>query len=206
MRQFVALAVVTVVAGFASADGLIPPPKGKKFVSVSYDVSVSKDVKGYVFVIATISGSGRPGSQTTTYGKVELDEKKAAVMPAPTGRFGHTALMAVPEDAAKEYKTEKELFDALKEKKVKGVQTLNLSSQGTVDEKVKENKVTWTYTVTGVDDKGMKTTVSGDGYEEPKKPGEKKPLAFAEPGYLIGGVALALSVTLGGLWLVRRKR
>jgi hypothetical protein len=202
MRQFVALAVLAAVA---SADGLIPPPKGKKFVSVSYEVLASKDVKGYVFVIATTSG-GRPGSQTTTYGKVELDEKKAAAMPIPTGRFGYTALMAVPEEAAKEYKTDKDLFDALKEKKVKGVQTLNLSTQGTVDEKVKENKVTWTYTVTGVDDKGVKTTVSGEGYEEPKKRGEKKPLAFAEPGYLIGGLAAAVGVTAGGLWLVRRRK
>jgi len=203
MRPFAALAVVAIVAGFAAADGLVPPPKGKKFVSASYEVLLGKDVKGYVFVTAATTG-GRPGSQRTTYGKVELDEKKAAAMPSPSGRFGTTTLIAVPEDAAKEYKTDQELFDALKDKKVKGVQSVRMLKQETVDEKVKGDKVTWTHTVTGIDDKGIKTTVSGDGYEEPKK--EEKKLALAEPGYLVGGLAAALAVTFGGLWLVRRRK
>lgn len=203
MRQIVALAVVTVVAGFASADGLAPPPKGKKFVSVTHEVLAGKDLKGYVFIQQI--AKGRFGANSFTFSKVELDEKKATTVPVPA-QHGYASLLAVPEDAAKEYKTDKELFAALEGKKVKGVQSINFSNLEAVDEKVKESKVTWTYTVTGVDDKGIKTTVSGEGYEEPKKKGEKKPLALAEPGYLIGGLAAAVAVTLGGLWLVRRKK
>ena len=43
--------------------------------------------------------------------------------------------------------------------------------------------------------------------KEPKsEKEEKKKLVFAEPGYLIGGIAAAVAVALGGLWLVRRKK
>lgn len=203
MRLLVALAVVAVVAGFASADGLAPPPKGKKFVSVTHEVLAGKDLKGYVFVQRI--AEGRFGAVSFTFSKAELDEKKAMTVPVPA-KYGNASLLAVPEDAAKEYKTDKELFTALEGKKVKGVQSINFSHLEAVDEKVKGDKVTWTYTVTEVDDKGIKTTVSGEGYEEPKKKSEKKPLAFAEPGYLIGGLAAAVAVTLGGLWLVRRKK
>lgn len=203
MRFVASVLVLAVAAGVASADGLVPPPKGKKFVSVTGEVLIGKDVKGYVFVQKAGTG-GRPGSAKHTLSKVELDEKKPLALPIPTGRFGYVILLAVPEDAAKEYKTEKELFEALDKKAVKGVQQISISSQQmAVDEKVKENKVTWTYTITGVDEKGIKATVTGDGYEEPKK---DKPLALAEPGYLVGGVAAALAVTFGGLWLVRRRK
>lgn len=203
MRPLAVLAVVAVAAGFASADGLAPPPKGKKFVTVTHEVLSSKDVTGYVFVQQV--AQGRFGSYSSTFSKVSLDEKKAMTVPVPAAN-GYATLLAVPEDAAKEYKTDKELFAALEGKKVKGVQSIRFLHQETVDEKVKENKVTWAYTVTGVDDKGIKTTVSGEGYEEPKKRGEKEPQAFAEPGYLIGGVAVAVAVAFGGVWLVRRRK
>jgi hypothetical protein len=204
MRFVASLFVLAVAVGVASADGLVPPPKGKKYVSVTGEVLAGKGVKGYVFVQRTASGGGRPGtSPTLTFGKVVLDEKKAWAVPAAVGKFGSVSLLAVPEDAAKEYKTDEELFDALEKKAVKGVQQLAFTSRATVDEKVKGNKVTWTWTVTGVDEKGIQATVSGDGYEDPKK---DKPLAFSEPGYLVGGIAAALAVTFGGLWLVRRRR
>mgnify|MGYP001806601241 CR=1 FL=1 len=203
MRQLAALVILTAVAaGFASADGLAPPPKGKKFVTVTHEVLAGKDLKGYVFVQQV--AQGRFGAYSFTFSKVALDEKKAMTVSVPGAR-GYASLLAVPEDAAKEFKTDKELFAALEGKKVMGVQSIRFLDLEAVDEKVKESKVTWTYTVTGVDDKGIKTTVSGTGYAEPKKPGEKEPQAFAEPGYLIGGIAAALAVTLGGLWLVRRR-
>jgi hypothetical protein len=142
---------------------------------------------------------------------VALDEKKAVTLASPTDRirpnaqYGMTTLIAVPDDAAKEYKTDKDLFDALRDKKVKGLQSIRLMRQVAVDEKVPEKTLTWTYTITGIDDKGIKTEVKGEGYEEPTKK-EKKPISFTEPGYLIGGTAVALCVTFGGLWLVRRKK
>lgn len=206
-RFLAALLLAAVAASFARADvPPPPPPKGKKYVDVTNEVLAGKDLKGYVFVQRATSGF--PGSQTFTFGKVELDEKKAAAMPAPTGKFGSVALLAVPEDAAKEFKTDKELFEALEKKKVKGVQEVSFTTKATVDDKIKENAVKWTYTVTVVDAKGIQAKISGEGYEEPKTPDEKKdkPLAFTEPGYWVAGLAAALGVTAGGLWLVRRGR
>ena len=53
----------------------------------------------------------------------------------------------------------------------------------------------------------VQTRISGEGYEEPKADDKKdKSLAGIEPGYLIGGIAAAVAVMLGGLWLVRRRR
>jgi hypothetical protein len=63
MRSLVALAVVAVAAGFASADALVPPPKGKKFVSVSYEALASKDaVKGYILVTAATTARSKPST------------------------------------------------------------------------------------------------------------------------------------------------
>jgi len=205
MTRFLTAAILAALAvSTASADiAPPPPPKGKKYVSVTHEVKLGKDVKGYVFVAQTTTGPGRPMVSTS---KLELGEKAATLTSG--GRRNSATLYAVPEAAAKEYKTDKELFDAVTGKKVKGVQTLTVYGSATVNDTVKGDTVTWTYTITGIDDKGMKTDVSGDGYEEPKKKEEKeeKKLTFAEPGYLIGGLAVALCLAFGGLWLVRRKK
>ena len=205
-RLLAALLLAAVAAPLATADiPPPPPPKGKKYVNVANEVLAGKGLKGYVFV-QQVTG-GRPGSFTSTFGKVELDETKPVAIPAPE-RFGSVALVAVPEEAAKEFKTDKELFDALEKKKVKGVQAVTFTSSATVSDAVKGNSVKWTHTVTAIDDKGIRTTISGDGAEEKKddKKEKDKPLGLAEPGYLVGGVAAALAVALGGLWLVRRRR
>ena len=203
-RRLSALLLAALVAGPAAADLAIPPPKGKKFVNVTSEVQLGKDVKGYVFVLQEWKGPGRPTSTTT---KIDLTDAKATEVIAG-GRRNSGALYAVPEAAAKEFKTDKELFDAVTARKVKGVQTLSLPGNTAVSDTVKGDAVRWTYTITGIDDKGIKTDVAGDGVEkkEEKKPGEKKPLALAEPGYLIGGVAAALAVAFGGLWLARRRK
>jgi hypothetical protein len=204
MTRFLVAAVLAALAvGTATADiAPPPPPKGKKYVNVTHEVKLGKDVKGYVFVAQTTTGPGRPNVTTS---KLDLGEKATTVVSG--GRRNSATLFAVPEVAAKEFKTEKELFDAVTGKKVKGVQTLSVYGSATVSDTVKGDSVTWTYTITGIDDKGMKTDVSGDGAEEqkPEKKEEKK-LAFAEPGYLIGGLAVAVGIAFGGLWLIRRKK
>src|SRR4051812_45601489 len=122
MRLMASVLVLAAVAGVASADGLVPPPKGMKHVTVTCEVRLGKEVKvkvkGYVFVQRATNGY--PGTVEHTFGKVTLDEKKAWAAPAPTGKNGHVTLLAVPEDAANGFKTEKDLFEALEKEKVKG--------------------------------------------------------------------------------------
>lgn len=207
MPRLLSALVLLAVAGIAAADiAPPPPPKGQKYVDVSSEVLLGKDVNvsGWVFVVQEWKGPGRPVS---TVSKVELSEKKAVAV-SGGGRRTSATLFAVPEAVAKEYKTDKELFAAVEGGKLKGVQKLAFEGSATVTDKVKGDTVTWTHTITGVDDKGIKSKVSGDGKSDaPDKPGEKpaKPVGF-EPGVLIGGMAAALAVCLGGLWLVRRRK
>jgi hypothetical protein len=206
MRVLTTLAVLAAVGGFALADIAPPaPPKGKKYVNVASEVKLGKDVKvsDYVFVLEQVTYRPAP---TRTGSKVELSADKATAT-NPGGRRSSAFLFAVPADKVKDYKSDEELQKALQQGKVKGAVNLSFPGTATVSDTVKGDTVTWTYTVTGIDEKGIKTEVSGDGTEKKEeKKEEKKKLAFAEPGYLIGGVALTVGVTLGGLWLVRRRK
>lgn len=205
MRLFGVPMAVAMVAGMAWADLPIPPlEKDEKEVSVTSEVLLGKDVTGYVFVQKVGQG---PGAPQYSYEKVELSQKTPKAM-ANNGRYTYVSLVAVPEDAAKEFKTDKDLFAALEARRVKGVHEVSLGG-GTVRVKkaaVKENALTETYTITAIDAKeGIKTSKNGGLPDEPKKD-EKKPLALSEPGTFVGGFAAALSITLGGLWLVRRRK
>jgi hypothetical protein len=127
-------------------------------------------------------------------------------------------LLAVPQTAAAEFKTDADLLAALKAGKVKGVSRLEFDTDtATVPKKVKGDKVTWTYTITAIDDKEIKATIEGEGYKPPKdekepkneedEEGEPEPLTAAPRGNTaVAGVAAALAVTLGGLWVAGRAR
>jgi hypothetical protein len=201
-RLLLAILAVGLVAEVAVADvPPPPPPKGKKYVSVTSEVVLGKEVTGYVFVQQVGTGFGRP---MYTYSKVELSAEKALALPAG-GRRTFVSLVAVPQDAAKEFKTDAELFDAVGANKVKGAHRVGFSSTATVSETVKGDSVKWKYTITGIDDKGVKTKVEGDGYEPPAdKP--KKDKAPAPTGTVVAGIAAFAALLLGGFWLAGRAR
>ena len=115
MRRVLSVLVLAAFVGVAVADiPPPPPPKGKKYVSVSNEVVLGKDVSGYVFVkqVNMIPGGGK------TYSKVELTSKPTAI-PEPARRT-YVTLFAVPQDAAKDFKTDKDLFDAVGRQKGEG--------------------------------------------------------------------------------------
>lgn len=217
MNRLLAALTVGLIAGVAVADiPPPPPPKGKKYVSVNNEVVLAKDVSGYVFVKQVTSIPARP---KPTYSKLELTADKATAIPEPARRT-YVTLFAVPADAAREFKTDDELFDALGAKKVKGVHGISFNSSATVSDKVKGDSVKWTTTVTAIDDKGIKTKVEGEGYEPPAdkpKPGggkppeeeEEAPVASAHTprgGVWVAGLATFAALTLGGFWLAGRAR
>lgn len=216
MNRILALFVVGSFAGAAVADiPPPPPPKGKKYVSVSSEVVLGRDVTGYVFVKQTSSGPGRPKN---AYEKLELTPGKAKTV-AAGGRRTYASLIAVPRDAAKEFRTDADLFAALEGNRVKGTHRLGFSSTATVSDTIKGDSVKWTYTVSAIDKDGIKSKVEGEGYEQPgkkPKPGEKPgendspdegaPTASARGGAWVAGLAAFLALTLGGLWLTGRGR
>lgn len=202
MKTFLpALVAALLVASAATADvPPPPPPKGKKYVSVSNEVVLAKDVTGYVFVQQVGTG---PGAPKFTHEKLDLTPGKARAVPAG-GRYTYYTLFAVPQDVAKGFKTDAELFDALKENKVKGALHLGFGGTATVPDTVKGDSVKWTTTITAIDPKtGIKTKVEGEGYEEPKAPGARPP---APAGVFVAGGAAAVALLLGGLWLAGRGR
>jgi hypothetical protein len=215
MKKLLALLTFVLVADIALADvPPPPPPKGKKYVSVNNEVLLGKDVTGYVFV-QSLGGFG-PGAPGLTYKKLELSTEKATEMPT-IGRRTFVSLIAVPQDAAKEFKTDDDLFAAIKAKKVKGTLSIAFNGTATVSDKVKENSVKWTHTITAIDAKGIKTKVEGAGIEPPvEKPKKDSPQDDADAptdsaqtprgGMLIAGVAAFAAIMLGGLWFVGRTR
>jgi hypothetical protein len=198
-KLLTALALTLLVANVALADARPPVPKGYKDVTVSNEVVLGKDVTGYVFIkrTSTFPGGGN------THVRLDLTADKAVTLPAAARRTA-VALVAVPRDAAKEFKTDAELFDALRANKVKGVQTLALPGSAIVADSVKDGAVKWTYTITGIDEKGIKATVAGDGAD--KVLDKKKDKAPAPVSTLVAGGAAALALTFGGLWLTGRAR
>lgn len=222
MSRLLVVVVVAAVAGVAVADvPPPPPPKGKKYVNVSSEVKLAKGVSGYVFVTSVTNF--RPAPDKPTFAKAELGAEKATAMPA-AGRRTAVALVAVPQAAAAEFKTDADLFAALAANKVKGTQRVEFAGTATVSDAIKGDAVKWTYTVTGIDDKGIKTTAEGDGYEPPKA--KKEPKNGKEPknqdegdegdepdapltargGPMVAGVAASAALMLGGLWVVGRGR
>ena len=171
-----------------------------KKLATDSEAALAKDVTGYTFV--TQVTEFRPAPAKPKYAKVALAGDKAVAMPA-AGRRAFVALIAVPQDAAREFKSDDDLFAALEAKKVKGAQAFGFPSTATVADSVKGDPVKWTYTITGVDEKGIRTRVEGEGAD---KQLEKKGKGPAPVSAWMAGGALALALTLGGLWLAGRAR
>lgn len=201
MRFLAVLALSVVVTGFAAADIAIPPPKGKKFVPVSSTVKLDKEIKGYTL----FTRANAPGQRGAEPKKLEVGTEKAVAVPEWGGR--DMSLYAVPDDLVPKLKTADEWNKALFDKK-SVILIHDFPAKEQVNEKDERKKIERAFVIKGVDEKGIKVEEVKDekGEPKPEKKEEKKLLSFTEPGYLIGGAALAVGVTFGGLWLVRRKK
>jgi hypothetical protein len=213
MNRILLVAVVALTAvGVARAD-LLPP--GVKNIPINYSVVTDKEHPEYVFF--TLGGNGSVKA-------VKLDPKTPLEIPGsgaigrgPVPRPGDTrtrpyrstVLVAVPKDAAKGYASEKEFHAALDAEKVAGmVQSSPLSDHEQVKDTNPTKSVARKYKLEKIDPKGgltlteVKQPKAGGGSEE-----EEEAAAPARPwGMWAAGVSAALGVTLGGLWIVRRRR
>lgn len=212
MSRLLAVLVLGVLAaGIAQAD--IGPPKGFKRVTVDYKIAAEKDYPEYQF-FTVIGGSGGKGAKGRGVTEVKLDSK-TPVMIAGAGRAGIgrlCSLVAVPKDAAKSFDSEGEFHEAIRTGKVEGMLRAKNTFAPFTNLKDSDNRklVVTEYSLSKVNAKEgivlvVKEAGSKGGSEES---GESGAVTAYTPrgGMLIAGLAAALGVMLGGLWLAGRGR
>ena len=212
MRPFVAVALVAVLApGICRAD-LLPP--GTKNIPIEYRIETDQDCSDWTFYIVHGSGGVKkvaldaktpiviPGSSGVGNGPVPQPGAKPRTMP-----YRASALVAVPKDALKEYKTEKELHAAVEDGKVAGMHSVNghffdhESAKATDPRKA----IVKRYRMTKLDAKSGATL---EPIKDDQRKEEEEPVAAAADSFPWMAAALALAGVLGfaGLVLAGRFR
>lgn len=195
MRFLVVLLAAVVFIGICGAN-MGPPPKGKKYAGITNTVKLEKELKGFTL----FTRHNAIEWELSVPVPFDVDNDKPVKVPAnPRG----TTLYAVPSDLAPKLKTADDWKAALKDKDNGIVQTW-FSTLTELDETDERKGIERAWVIKSIDPKGIvKEEVKDE--KKPEKKGDK-PLALAEPGTLIGGLAAAVAITLGGLWLVRRRK
>lgn len=213
-RVLLVLCVGLLAIPAARADGL--PPPGSKRVTLDNKITTDKEYPDYRFF--TVTGGKGPRAKLA---EVKFDPKTPVTL-AGAGRNGigrSGTLVAVPKDAEKNYDSEEKFHLALKNRAVEGlIQTKwNLDSQTTLKDTDKRTVVVYEFAVEKIDPKDGIVLKRKKDEEEPKKDGDKKdspdddeaPGATASAprgGAWVAGLAAALGLTLGGVWVAGRTR
>jgi hypothetical protein len=220
VNRFLATIVVLLFAAMIARADLLPP--GTKNIPVNHKIETEQEHPDWVFFI--VRGSG--GVQ-----KVALNVKKPIVIPGSGGvgngpvpqpgakprtiPYRANALVAVPKDAVKDYKNDKELHAAIEDGKVAGMHAVNGHFSDHENAKVTDARksIEQRYRLTRLDAK--------DGaILEPIKPEEKPPADGKLPGavegivpdmqwifpWIAGGLGLAAVVGLAGVLVIGRTR
>lgn len=220
MKRFLVTSLALLFASmFARAD-LLPP--GTKNIPINYKIETEQEYPDWVFFI--VQGSG-------VVKKVALSVKKPIVIPGSSGvgngpvpkpgekqrtiPYRASALVAVPKDAVKGYKNDKELHAAIEDGKVAGMHAVNGHFFDHENAKATDGRksIEQRYRLTKLDAKDGATL-------EPIKPEEKPPADGKLPGavegivpdtqwifpWIAGGLGLAAVVGLAGVLVIGRTR
>ncbi|MFO0824055.1 MAG: hypothetical protein U0792_13240 [Gemmataceae bacterium] len=204
------LAILT--GGLSKADIGVPP--GTRFIPTDHKIETPQDYPDYNFFVIT-------GEKVTA---VKLGAKTPLTVTSGTmhPKLKTAALVAVPKDAQKQFKSQVEFNKALVMQKVPGGVTANTVFSGATAVKGKDNRRTIVerWTVEKVNDKdGIILTpmmapekdkkCDGDADEagDEATAGELPPTAYSPRGSgVIAGLAATVAGTLAGLWLAGRRR
>jgi hypothetical protein len=214
VTRFLAAGVVLFVASAMTRADLIPP--GTRNIAVDHQFETDKDYPDWVFFV--VRGSG--GVE-----KVKLDAKTPAVVkgsaavgngppPQPgqkdkgiTLPYRASALIAVPKDAAKGYKTDKELHAAIEDAKVAGqvrVKDAFYDHENAAANDARKS-ITRRLKVTKIDPKEGIVVEAVKGTAKDKEEEEAANTRGMFP-WVAGGLATAAAVCVAGLAITRRTR
>lgn len=197
MSRFVLpLVAVAAVSSIALAD--LGPPPGQKYVPVTTTVKMEKSFPDHTFYVMGVG----PGAAPLT--KLDLHPTQATKVDAKS-RYGGN-LYAVPNSVVKEYKTEKELAEALSKQKLPaGVSSISISNRTTLKTSDKRESIDRVLMISEGDAKGLKID---EALAEKKDPEEPEPTAEAPTGgrMIIVGLSAALALAACGVWLTTRRK
>jgi hypothetical protein len=208
-RLFCVLVVALLAAAPARAD-LIPP--GTRNIPVEHRIETDAEHPDWLFFVVRGSGGASkvaldpktpiviPGSSAVGQGPVPRKGEKERTIP-----YRASAVVAVPREAAKAYKTEKELLAAVDEGKVAGALALNGHFFDHTNAKANDPRksIVKRYRLTKLDAR------AGATLEPVKEGGPEEEEQAAAPGsfrWVAAGLALAAAVGFAGLWLAGRAR
>jgi hypothetical protein len=212
MRPVVAVALVVAIAASVGRADLLPP--GTKNIPIEYRIESDQDCSGWTFFIVHGSGGVK---------KVALDSKTPIVIPGSSGvgngpvpqpgakprtmPYRASALVVVPKDALREYKTEKEFHAAVEDGKVAGMHSVkghffdHENAKATDPRKsiVKRNRITKLDAKCGA----TLEPIKDDQRKEEEEPEAAAPDSFP---WVAAGLALAGVLGFAGLVLAGRFR
>ena len=218
MVRTATLAAALLLAGTALADIAPPIPKGLKSVPLSHKIASAAAFPDYALFV--VEDAFVTGTKSRTARPAKLDAKTPLTLTTSAGASVSRKfeLVAVPKDAAKEYATEKEFLEAVATGKVAGLVKSKTVIAGGASTNIKEGdprkEVVVEYKLEKIDPKdGVVLTKQAADPNVPPPPGcdtgdeDAAPSAYApKGGAWVAGLAGALAVVFGGLWVARRGR
>ncbi|HEX4608758.1 MAG TPA: hypothetical protein VH092_11195 [Urbifossiella sp.] len=218
-RSLLALVFGLVPTAAVLADGLIPPPPGKKFVAVDYVITTDKTFPDYDFYL--VKGRTPTKVEFGPDAPVKIGAKRAR------GFAGAVRFVAVEKGAEAKYPDVQGFANAIEAKSVPGLAAANnaFKAQATIDAKDTRTSLVETYAVEKIDAKDGIVLKAAKGAAPPKD-GDKTapelsdgPIDFGDEtaddgpalyvprgGAVVAGLAAALGLAFAGLWLARRSR
>ena len=199
-RPFLALVACVVSAAAARANGLPPPPAGKKFVSSDHLITAAKAFPDHDFYLATFSAPKK-----VTFGP---DDPVRIPGGRPRGPGGRVQFVAVARGAADKYPDADTLRSALLLGTVPGqaVAKREFEPITAIDAKDRRESVVVTHVVERIDATAGIVFRAADG-EKAAPPGKAAPdPPGPRGGGVVAGLALAVAAVSAGVWLRRRGR
>jgi hypothetical protein len=228
MRSLILATALLSLLAASTAQADIGPPKNSKIVTLDWKITTEKEYPDYVFY--TSIGNGKNGPTVTA---VKFDPKNPIEIKG-AGRTALTAqqasIHAVPKDAEKNYKTEKEFLAAIGKGKVEGQLKAKSNFGSTIPLRNTDPRTSIVIEckVEKLDAKeGIVLTLGpiGEAQDPAKKdpdkkdPDKKNPAKQDSPpdeedtvvasaprgGVWIAGLAATLALVFAGLWLAGRR-